>query len=160
MTGRDDVYGTCELIRRKLNEINPVYGELLIIIPCMSEAANNTIEVQCPVNVNTDNDNTSCTPKNDNKNATRKEVKRVGVLDPTPLGMRKCVVATNVAETSLTIDGIRFVVDCGFMKTNVFRPKLGMNTLQRYPASQAQATQRCGRAGRTTSGVCFRCYTE
>ncbi|CBH17529.1 ATP-dependent RNA helicase, putative [Trypanosoma brucei gambiense DAL972] len=83
-----------------------------------------------------------------------------GVLDPTPSGMRKCVVATNVAETSLTIDGIRYVVDCGFMKTNVFRPKLGMNTLQRYPISQAQANQRKGRAGRTAEGICYRLYTE
>ncbi|KAG8347292.1 Helicase conserved C terminal domain [Trypanosoma vivax] len=82
------------------------------------------------------------------------------VLEPAPPGVRKCVVATNVAETSLTIDGIRYVVDCGFMKTNVFRPKLGMNTLQRYPVSQAQANQRKGRAGRTTEGVCYRLYTE
>nr|CCC95187.1 putative pre-mRNA splicing factor [Trypanosoma congolense IL3000] len=82
------------------------------------------------------------------------------VLDPTPEGMRKCVVATNVAETSLTIDGIRYVVDCGFMKTNVFRPKLGMNTLKRYPVSQAQANQRKGRAGRTAEGICYRLYTE
>ena len=81
-------------------------------------------------------------------------------LIPTPEGMRKCVVSTNVAETSLTIDGIRFVVDSGFMKTNVFRPKIGMNTLLMYPVSQAEANQRKGRAGRTARGVCCRVYTQ
>eukprot|EP00744_Colponema_vietnamica_P015696 GILI01022009.1.p1 GENE.GILI01022009.1~~GILI01022009.1.p1 ORF type:complete len:522 (-),score=104.68 GILI01022009.1:605-2038(-) len=81
-------------------------------------------------------------------------------LLPTPQGMRKCVVSTNVAETSLTIDGIRFVVDSGYMKTNVYRPKIGMNTLLTYPISQAEANQRKGRAGRTARGVCYRLYEE
>ena len=81
-------------------------------------------------------------------------------LEPTPPGMRKCVVSTNVAETSLTIDGIRFVVDAGYMKTNVYRPAIGMNSLQTYPISQAEANQRKGRAGRTARGVCYRLYGE
>lgn len=81
-------------------------------------------------------------------------------LLPTPDGKRKCVVSTNVAETSLTIDGVRFVIDSGFMKTNVYRPKIGMNTLLTYPISQAEANQRKGRAGRTARGVCYRLYGE
>lgn len=73
---------------------------------------------------------------------------------------RKCVVATNIAETSLTVDGVMFVVDCGFSKLKVFNPKLGMDTLQVTPISLAQANQRSGRAGRTGPGTGFRLYTE
>ncbi|KAK7194156.1 pre-mRNA-splicing factor ATP-dependent RNA helicase [Novymonas esmeraldas] len=128
MTGREDVYGTCELVRRRLAELSPQHLATMLILPCLSEASAASAET--------------------------------GVLDATPAGMRKVVVATNVAETSLTIDGVRYVVDCGFMKTNVYRPSIGMNTLQRYPTSQAQAGQRKGRAGRTTEGTCYRLYTE
>eukprot|EP00922_Rhytidocystis_sp_ex-Travisia-forbesii_P021202 GHVS01031090.1.p1 GENE.GHVS01031090.1~~GHVS01031090.1.p1 ORF type:complete len:832 (+),score=133.68 GHVS01031090.1:153-2648(+) len=73
---------------------------------------------------------------------------------------RKMVVATNIAETSLTVDGIRFVVDCGFSKLKVYNPKIGMDALQITPISQANANQRTGRAGRTGPGVCYRLYTE
>ncbi|ESW98499.1 hypothetical protein KL918_002113 [Ogataea parapolymorpha] len=73
---------------------------------------------------------------------------------------RKCVVATNIAETSLTVDGIRFVVDTGLMKLKVYNPKLGMDTLQITPISLAQANQRSGRAGRTGPGLCYRLYTQ
>ncbi|KAH3665527.1 hypothetical protein OGAPHI_003713 [Ogataea philodendri] len=73
---------------------------------------------------------------------------------------RKCVVATNIAETSLTVDGIRFVVDTGLMKLKVYNPKLGMDTLQITPISLAQANQRSGRAGRTGPGLCYRLYTK
>lgn len=134
MTGREDVYGTCELVRRRLAELSPQHLSTLLILPCLSEASS--------------------------ASAAAAGSGEVGVLDPTPAGRRKVVVATNVAETSLTIDGVRYVVDAGFMKTNVYRPSIGMNTLQRYPTSQAQAGQRKGRAGRTTEGVCFRLYTE
>lgn len=71
------------------------------------------------------------------------------VFDPTPPGARKVVVATNVAETSLTIPGIYYVVDPGFSKQNAYDPKLGMDSLVVMPISQAQARQRAGRAGRT-----------
>lgn len=82
------------------------------------------------------------------------------IFDPTPEGSRKCVVATNIAEASLTIDGIYFVVDPGFAKIKVFNPNLGMDTLVVSPISQASAKQRAGRAGRTGPGKCFRLYTE
>lgn len=77
-----------------------------------------------------------------------------------PPPFRKCIVATNIAETSMTIDGIRYVIDCGYVKTKVFKPNLGINALQVVPVSQAQAKQRAGRAGRTSAGVCIRLYTE
>ncbi len=82
------------------------------------------------------------------------------IFDPAPPGCRKCVIATNIAEESLTIDGIVFVVDPGFAKHRVFDPKSGINSLFVAPISQASALQRRGRAGRTGPGKCFCLYTE
>jgi ATP-dependent RNA helicase DHX8/PRP22 len=82
------------------------------------------------------------------------------IFEPAPIGSRKCVVATNIAEASLTIDGIYYVVDPGFSKQKVFNPKLGMDALVVTPISQASARQRAGRAGRTGPGKCYRLYTE
>lgn len=73
---------------------------------------------------------------------------------------RKVVVATNIAETSLTVDGIKYVVDSGLVKLKVYNPKLGMDALQVIPISQANASQRSGRAGRTGPGTTFRLYSE
>ncbi|KAI9781607.1 MAG: DEAH-box ATP-dependent RNA helicase prp22 [Geoglossum umbratile] len=82
------------------------------------------------------------------------------IFDPAPPGSRKVVIATNIAETSITIDQIYYVIDPGFVKQNAFDPKLGMDSLVVTPISQAQAKQRAGRAGRTGPGKCFRLYTE
>jgi pre-mRNA-splicing factor ATP-dependent RNA helicase DHX38/PRP16 len=75
-------------------------------------------------------------------------------------GIRKCVVATNIAETSLTVDGIMYVVDTGYSKLKVYNPRMGMDALQITPISQANANQRSGRAGRTGPGTAWRMYTE
>ncbi|XP_055354358.1 pre-mRNA-splicing factor ATP-dependent RNA helicase PRP16-like [Paramacrobiotus metropolitanus] len=75
-------------------------------------------------------------------------------------GSRKCVVSTNIAETSLTVDGIMYVVDAGYCKLKVYNPRIGMDALQIYPISQANANQRSGRAGRTGPGKCSRLYTS
>jgi ATP-dependent RNA helicase DHX8/PRP22 len=82
------------------------------------------------------------------------------IFDPAPPGSRKVVIATNIAETSITIDHIYYVIDPGFVKQNAYDPKLGMDSLVVTPISQAQARQRSGRAGRTGPGKCFRLYTE
>lgn len=82
------------------------------------------------------------------------------IFEPAPPGSRKVVIATNIAETSITIDQIYYVVDPGFVKQNAYDPKLGMDSLVVTPISQAQAKQRAGRAGRTGPGKCFRLYTE
>jgi ATP-dependent RNA helicase DHX8/PRP22 len=82
------------------------------------------------------------------------------IFDPAPPGSRKVVIATNIAETSITIDHIYYVIDPGFVKQNAYDPKLGMDSLIVTPISQAQAKQRAGRAGRTGPGKCFRLYTE
>jgi pre-mRNA-splicing factor ATP-dependent RNA helicase DHX38/PRP16 len=68
-------------------------------------------------------------------------------------------VATNIAETSLTLDGVRYVIDTGFCKLKVYNPKIGMDALQITPISQANANQRAGRAGRTGPGNCYRLYS-
>lgn len=81
------------------------------------------------------------------------------IFEPTPPGARKVVIATNIAETSLTIDGIKYVIDPGFCKQNSYNPRTGMESLQVTPISKASAMQRAGRAGRTAPGKCFRLYT-
>ncbi|ELP94791.1 pre-mRNA-splicing factor ATP-dependent RNA helicase PRP16, putative [Entamoeba invadens IP1] len=73
---------------------------------------------------------------------------------------RKVIVATNIAETSLTVNGVRFVIDSGLGKWKVYNPKIGMDSLQVFPESKQNAEQRKGRAGRTQSGVCYRMFTE
>ncbi|PWA85819.1 ATP-dependent RNA helicase [Artemisia annua] len=82
------------------------------------------------------------------------------IFKPTPPGKRKVVVATNIAEASLTIDGIFYVIDPGFGKQNVYNPKLGLESHVVTPISQASAKQRAGRAGRTGPGKCYRLYTD
>lgn len=72
---------------------------------------------------------------------------------------RKCVVSTNIAETSLTIDGVVYVIDPGFAKQKVYNPRIRVESLLVSPISQASAKQRAGRAGRTQPGKCFRLYT-
>ncbi|KAL9308060.1 putative RNA helicase [Arabidopsis thaliana] len=81
------------------------------------------------------------------------------IFEPTPEGARKVVLATNIAETSLTIDGIKYVVDPGFSKMKSYNPRTGMESLLITPISKASATQRAGRAGRTSPGKCYRLYT-
>jgi ATP-dependent RNA helicase DHX8/PRP22 len=82
------------------------------------------------------------------------------IFEPAEKGSRKVVIATNIAETSLTIDGIYYVVDPGFCKQKIYNAKNGMDMLQVTPISQANARQRSGRAGRTGPGKCYRLYTE
>mmetsp|Transcript_70916 Transcript_70916/g.208102 ORF Transcript_70916/g.208102 Transcript_70916/m.208102 type:complete len:1156 (+) Transcript_70916:169-3636(+) len=82
------------------------------------------------------------------------------IFEPPPPGCRKCIVATNIAEASLTIDGIFFVVDPGMSKMKSYNAKTGMDSLLITPVSQANARQRAGRAGRTGPGKCYRLYTE
>lgn len=82
------------------------------------------------------------------------------IFEPTPKGARKVVISTNIAETSLTIDGIVYVIDCGFVKENIYNATTGMESLEVLPCSKASADQRAGRAGRVGPGKCFRLYTK
>lgn len=82
------------------------------------------------------------------------------IFEKTQEGCRKVVIGTNIAETSLTIDGICYVVDIGFCKQKSYNPRSGMESLIVTPISKAAANQRAGRAGRTQPGKCFRMYTS
>ena len=82
------------------------------------------------------------------------------IFEPTPPGSRKVVIATNIAETSVTIPGITFVIDPGFSKSKSYNAKTGMESLIVSPSSRASADQRAGRAGRVGPGKCFRLYTS
>ena len=82
------------------------------------------------------------------------------IFEPTPPKARKVVLATNIAETSLTIDGIVYVIDPGFVKENYYNARTGMESLVITPCSRASANQRSGRAGRVAPGKCFRLYTK
>ncbi|KAL1411224.1 hypothetical protein Q8F55_002175 [Vanrija albida] len=80
------------------------------------------------------------------------------IFDPAPRDTRKVIFATNIAEASVTIDGIKYVVDSGFVKLKTFNPRTAMDVLTVTPCSLASANQRAGRAGRTSAGKCFRLY--
>ncbi|TDG41279.1 hypothetical protein AWZ03_012294 [Drosophila navojoa] len=82
------------------------------------------------------------------------------VFDYAPDGMRKCIVSTNIAETSLTVDGVRFVIDSGKVKEMSYDASCKGQRLKEFWVSKSSAEQRKGRAGRTGPGVCFRLYTQ
>ena len=81
-------------------------------------------------------------------------------IAPSAPGQRKVVLATSIAETSLTIEGVRVVVDSGWMRVPRFSPRTGMTRLETLTVSRASAEQRCGRAGRLGPGACYRMWTE
>lgn len=82
------------------------------------------------------------------------------IFSKTPPNCRKIVLATNIAETSLTIDGIKYVIDPGYVKENSFVPSTGMTQLVTVPCSRASVDQRAGRAGRVGPGKCYRLFTK
>ncbi|KXN87724.1 putative ATP-dependent RNA helicase DHX35 [Leucoagaricus sp. SymC.cos] len=82
------------------------------------------------------------------------------VFEPAERGSRKLIVSTNIAEASVTIEGIKYVVDSGFVKIRVYNPTTALASLLTVPISVASATQRAGRAGRTSPGICYRLYPE
>ncbi|KAG9393207.1 Helicase associated domain (HA2) [Carpediemonas membranifera] len=82
------------------------------------------------------------------------------VFEPAPEGTRKVVISTNIAEASVTIDGIVFVIDSGFVKEKHYRPQTRTSSLDVTPISKAAARQRAGRCGRTRPGKCIRLYTQ
>jgi len=86
--------------------------------------------------------------------------KQKAALSAAPVGYRKVILSTSIAETSLTIDGVRVVIDSGLARSAKFDPRRGMSGLVTVPVSQAAADQRRGRAGRQQSGVCYRLWSE
>ena len=82
------------------------------------------------------------------------------IFEPAPPKTRKVILSTNIAETSITVPGVRFVVDLGKVKIKKFRSQIGLDSLLVRPTSQSSADQRRGRAGRESAGQCYRLYTE
>lgn len=82
------------------------------------------------------------------------------IFQPAPRGARKVILATNIAETSLTIDGVVYVVESGYSKINIYSPQTGVESLVVAPISRQNALQRAGRAGRNRDGCCFFLYTK
>jgi ATP-dependent helicase HrpB len=81
-------------------------------------------------------------------------------IQPAPKGQRKVVLATSIAETSLTIEGVRIVVDCGLARVPRYEPDIGLTRLETVRAARAAVDQRRGRAGRTEPGICYRLWDE
>ncbi|XP_017792912.1 PREDICTED: putative pre-mRNA-splicing factor ATP-dependent RNA helicase PRP1 isoform X2 [Habropoda laboriosa] len=132
LTGQEEIEEACKRIKREMDNLGPEVGELKCI-PLYSTLPPNLQQK---------------------------------IFDPAPptkpngaIG-RKVVVSTNIAETSLTIDGVVFVIDPGFAKQKVYNPRIRVESLLVSPISKASAQQRAGRAGRTRPGKCFRLYTE
>ena len=82
------------------------------------------------------------------------------VFKSTSSGCRKIILSTNIAETSITIPGVKYVIDTGMVKARGYNPHIGLDILLVQPVSKAQARQRAGRAGRERDGFCYRLYTE
>lgn len=132
LTGQEEIEEACKRIKREIDNLGPELGELKCI-PLYSTLPPNLQQ---------------------------------RIFEPPPptkpngaIG-RKVVVSTNIAETSLTIDGVVFVIDPGFAKQKVYNPRIRVESLLVSPISKASAQQRAGRAGRTKPGKCFRLYTE
>ncbi|KAL7078523.1 hypothetical protein ACQ4LE_002354 [Meloidogyne hapla] len=132
LTGQEEIEDACKRIRKEVQNLGQEAGDL-VCIPLYSTLPPNMQQ---------------------------------RIFDPPPPNKpsggisRKCVVSTNIAETSLTIDGVVFVIDPGFSKQKVYNPRIRVESLLVCPISKASAMQRAGRAGRTKPGKCFRLYTE
>ncbi|KAI7813069.1 ATP-dependent RNA helicase DHX33 [Triplophysa rosa] len=92
--------------------------------------------------------------------ASLPQAQQFRVFQPAPKGSRKVILSTNIAETSITISGIKYIIDTGMVKAKRFNPDSGLEVLAVQRVSKAQAWQRAGRAGREDAGSCYRLYTE
>ncbi len=140
---------TARVIRRALGETE---GDLLVFLPGIREIRRTEMILQ---EGGLPGDVVACTLYGD----ADPEAQRVA-LDPAPPGKRKILLSTSIAETSLTIEGVRVVVDSGLSRVPRFDPGRGMTGLETVPVSVASANQRRGRAGRLGPGVCYRLWTE
>lgn len=132
LTGQEEIEEACKRVKREIDNLGPEIGELKCIPLYSTLPPNMQQKIFEPA-----------PPKRAN-----------GAVG------RKIVISTNIAETSLTIDGVVFVIDPGFAKQKVYNPRIRVESLLVSPISKASAQQRAGRAGRTRPGKCFRLYTE
>ena len=140
-----------EVIRTILSALAEEPGDILVFLPGVAEirrAANTLMDCDLPSHVRVFPLFGELSSQDQQRAITR-----------SPTGERKVVLATSIAETSLTIEGIRIVVDAGLSRRTRFNPGSGMSRLDTLPASLASADQRRGRAGRLEAGICYRLYT-
>ncbi len=140
---------TTDCIRQAMGETE---GDMLVFLPGQGEIRRTMTRLQdagLPENV-------SVMPLYGDLSPAEQDA----AIQPSPAGRRKVVLATSIAESSLTIEGVRVVVDAGLMRQASFSPRTGMSGLETVKVSQASAEQRAGRAGRVAPGVCYRLWAE
>lgn len=141
------------VVQTVLDAINDQSGSLLVFLPGQAEIRR--VNQQLADALGSRSDIMMCPLHGElDLNAQR------AAIEPAPKGIRKVVLATNIAETSLTIDGVRVVIDAGLARVPRFDPGSGMTRLDTQRISKASATQRAGRAGRLEPGVCYRLWSE
>lgn len=141
------------VVQTVLDAINDESGSLLVFLPGQAEIRR--VNQQLADALGSRSDILLC-PLHGELDLTAQRA----AIEPAPKGQRKVVLATNIAETSLTIDGVRVVIDAGLARVPRFDPGSGMTRLDTQRISRASATQRAGRAGRLEPGVCYRLWSE
>ena len=141
------------VVQTVLDAINDESGSLLVFLPGQAEIRR--VNQQLADALGSRNDILLCPLHGELDLAAQR-----AAIEPAPKGQRKVVLATNIAETSLTIDGVRVVIDAGLARVPRFDPGSGMTRLDTQRISRASATQRAGRAGRLEPGVCYRLWSE
>ena len=141
------------VVQTVLDAINDESGSLLVFLPGQAEIRR--VNQQLAEALGTRADIWLCPLHGELDLAAQR-----AAIEPAPAGIRKVVLATNIAETSLTIDGVRVVIDAGLARVPRFDPGSGMTRLDTQRISRASATQRAGRAGRLEPGVCYRLWSE
>ena len=141
------------VVQTVLDAINDESGSLLVFLPGQAEIRR--VNQQLADALGSRSDILLC-PLHGELDLTAQRA----AIEPAPKGLRKVVLATNIAETSLTIDGVRVVIDAGLARVPRFDPGSGMTRLDTQRISRASATQRAGRAGRLEPGVCYRLRSE
>ena len=141
------------VVQTVLEAINDETGSLLVFLPGQAEIRR--VYQQLAEALESRSDILLCPLHGDLELGAQR-----AAIEPAPAGQRKVVLATNIAETSLTIDGVRVVIDAGLARVPRFDPGSGMTRLDTQRISRASATQRAGRAGRLEPGVCYRLWSE
>ena len=141
------------VVQTVLEAINDETGSLLVFLPGQAEIRR--VYQQLAQALESRSDILLCPLHGDLELGAQR-----AAIEPAPAGQRKVVLATNIAETSLTIDGVRVVIDAGLARVPRFDPGSGMTRLDTQRISRASATQRAGRAGRLEPGVCYRLWSE
>ena len=145
--------GFCdEVARVVLEALSRESGSLLVFLPGAGEIR----QAESALRPAVCNDEVTLAPLHGQLSTSAQDL----AIQPAPAGKRKVVLATAIAETSLTIEGIRVVIDAGLMRLPRFDPNTGLTRLVTLPVTQAAATQRAGRAGRLQEGVCYRLWPE